>query len=413
MKTNYLSRRAFLALCAPLVVSGRVLGLDGSVSPSNRLITGMIGAGNRAQDLIGEFTNCRDFYLMGICDCFPQKGSASRDRIRNLYGNDDCILFDRYEEILERSDFDVTVIAAPDHWHTKLIVESCQAGKDVYSEKPLTLTLAENRIVVAAARRFNRVVTSGSQRVMEDYGYLAPIIQSGRIGEVKEIFAEVGVAGIECTLPAEPVPEGVDWDRWLGQAPWAPYNKERCSGDYGGGWRQFREYCNGFLADWGAHKFGGSLYAVGLDAEEPVKLLQPRSGENQSDFITLVYANGVQLHHAPGTNYDITIVGSEGQVRHQDWGVKPLHAVDVRRYHNGATRIVDDFAFSIKHRVRPFQDVLYGARTAAACQIFNIGYRVGRDLVWNAAQCRFEGDDDANRLVSRVQRAPYTIPTEF
>ena len=410
MKQHHLSRRSFLAVCAPLFVSGRVLGLDAATAPSNRLIAGMIGAGNRANDLIGDLTPNGNFCLMGICDCFPEKGIAARDRIRGIYGNDDCILFDRYEEILDRSDFDVVFIAAPDHWHTKLIVESCMAGKDVYSEKPLTLTLQENRIVVAAARKYNRVVTSGSQRVMEDYGYLAPIVQSGRIGEVKEVFCEVGAAGIECTLPPEPVPEGADWDRWLGQAPWAPYNKERCSGNYGGGWRRYREYGNGFLADWGAHKFGGALYAIGLDAEEPVKLLQPRSGENNTDFVTLVYANGVQVHHAPGTDYDITIVGTEGKVKHLDFGVQPLKAVDVRRYHGGAMRIADDFAYSVRNRVRPFQDVLYGARTAAACQIFNIGYRVGRDLVWNAEQCRFEGDDDANRLVRRVQRAPYTIP---
>ena len=110
---------------------------------------------------------------------------------------------------------------------------------------------------------------------MEDYGYMAPIIQSGAIGEVKEVYAGLGNPPIHCYLPEQPIPEGFDWDRWQGQAPIAPYNSERCSGNYGGGWRHFTEYGNGFLADWGAHKFGGAMYILGVDDEEPVELTPP------------------------------------------------------------------------------------------------------------------------------------------
>lgn len=411
------SRRRFLTAtvglagsvaAAPLFIPAKALGLNDTVSPSNRLVTAIVGMGNRSGDLLGGFTWNKNFHVIGVCDCYRPKAERAVERLHQIYKNDDGIIFSEYEDALARPDIDVIVISTPDHWHSKIIVESCMAGKDVFCEKPLTLTLAENRLVVRAARKFNRVVCSGSQRVMEDYGYMAPVVASGRFGEIKEIFVGVGREAIPCYLPAEEIPEGFDWDRWLGQAPEAPYNAERCSGSYGGGWRNYYEYCNGFLADWGAHKFGGALYAVGLDGEEPVKVLQPFSGENQTKFMTLVYKNGLQLHHAPG--HDITLVGTEGEYRHGEREIQPLKTVEVRRYHGGATDIVGDCAYCFKHRVRPFQDVVYGANVAAACQLMNFGYQLGRDLAWDAENNAFIGDESATRRVNRVQRSPYAIP---
>ena len=410
-KSSPISRRRFLAAgaaAAPLVLSSRVLGLNNTVSPSNRLVCAMIGIGNRGGETLLPFAQLPDFYMIGVCDCYKAHAQEGKDRLDAHFGNSDAIIFPKYEDILERSDIDVVISTTPDHWHTKIIVESCKAGKDVFSEKPLTLTLAEGRMVVKAARMYNRVVSSGSQRVIEDYGKLALIVQAGDIGEVKDIFCGVGGPPSQAYLPEEEIPEGMDWDRWQGQAPWRPYNHERCSGSYGGGWRAIYEYGNGFLADWGAHKFGGAVYACGLDGEEPVKVLQPHSGGNETDFMTVEFANGVQLHHAP--EHDITIVGSEGAIQTGNaWQVVPSRVVDIRRYHGALEEIRADAAWSFKHRVRPFQDVQFGANTAAICQLLHIGYQVKRDLVWDSANTRFIGDDEANRLVSRVQRAPYTI----
>lgn len=412
MKLNRLTRRQFLtaaaaACAAPCVIPARALGKNDTVSPSNRIVAAMVGLGNRGNEILNNFTANPEYQVIGVCDCYRSRAERACERVDQRYESEGCVIFPKYEEALERSDIDLIIIATPDHWHSKLIVESCKSGKDVFCEKPLTLTLAENRLVVRAARKYNRIVSSGSQRVMEDYGYMAPVVASGRIGQVRDLFVGVGVPGIDCYLPEQPIPEGLDWERWLGQAPLAPFNEERFSGSYGGGWRNYGDYGNGFLADWGAHKFGGALYAAGLDAEEPIKVLLPRSGENKTDYMTLLYANGVQLHHA--TDHDITIVGDEGEYRHGDQSLKPLKAVDIRRYHGGATNIVADCAYCYKNRVRPFQDVLYGARIAAACQLFNIGYRLNRDLVWDTTATAFVGDAQANRMVHRVQRAPYTI----
>ena len=407
-----INRRRFLgiaatACAAPLVLKSNVLGRDGIIPPNEKIIAAHVGMGNRGGEILPGFAGNSNFSVIGVCDCYRKQVVKAAERLKQWTENP--IIFDKYEDFLERKDIDVVICSTPDHWHTKISVEACMAGKDVFCEKPLTLTPAESRQIVAAARKYNRVCSSGSQRVMEDYGYMAPIIQSGAIGEVKEVFCGLGGPGEPCNLPEQEIPEGFDWDRWLGQAPYAPYNEERCSGNYGGGWRRYEDYGNGFLADWGAHKFGGSLYALGLDTTEPVEIIPPGDGVR---FLTLKFANGVKFYHATSGGHDITIVGTDGELRNdrRDDNPKPLKTVEVRRYSGGATHIIDDFAWCVKNRQKPFQDFEYGANTALFCQLANICYKVKRSLKWDAEKTQFVGDAQANRFISRVQRSPYTIP---
>jgi len=416
-QTSRISRRSFLAAGAmaaasPLVLSSKVLGREGAISPSEKIVMAMVGYGNEGRSIMGGFLGDRNNYQMvAVCDCYKKHLNEGIERVNKHYGNSDCKSYALYEEVYARNDIDAIAIATPDHWHTKLSVEACKAGKDVYCEKPLTLTPAESRQIVAAARKYNRVCTSGSQRVMQDYGYMAPVIQSGAIGEIKEAFYNVNGPPNDCYFPEEPIPDGFDWDRWLGPAPWAPYNKERCSGNYGGGWRQFWDYGNGFLADWGAHKLGGILYVIGIDHLEPLEILPPKCDRNPNEYLTFVYPGGIKVHHAPNSKHDITIIGTEGEYRHNvDRNrIKPLHQVDVRRYNGDTTHIHADFAYSVRHRLRPFQDFFYGATTATACQLANITYKLNRPLKWDAAHTSFVGDEQANRFVSRPKRSPYEI----
>ena len=406
-------RRTFLksvaaAMAVPLFVKGSVLGRDGQVSPNSQLTAMSIGLGNRGNEILHGFAMNPQSRILGICDCYTVHAERAVNRVNEWYQNKDCKQFARYEDVLQRDDIDYVVIATPDHWHTKITIEACKAGKDVFCEKPLTYTLAEGRQIVAAARKYNRVCSSGSQRVMEDYGYMAPVIQSGAIGEVKEVFIGVGGPPKPCNLPEQPVPEGMDWDRWLGQAPWAPYNSERCSGSYGGGWRQYEEYCNGFLADWGAHKFGGTLYALKLDTTDPVEIIPAGFRDNKN--MMAVFANGIKIHH--DQSHDITFIGTEGEYRHGNRELKPLKTVEVRRYHGNATHIIDDFLYCVKNRLRPFQDVEYGANTATFCQLMHIGYKLNRPLKWNQAETCFVDDEQANRLVSHAARSPYTFSVD-
>jgi len=411
LQKRKINRRGFLAAAAgcsvPLFLPGNILGYNRGVSPSNRINMMVIGIGNRGRELTGGFCGNQNYLIRGVCDCYKAHADAAQERVNSLYGNNDCVILPTYEEVLQREDIDMVLVTTPDHWHTKISTEACKAGKDVYCEKPLTLTLAEGRQIVAASRKYNRICTSGSQRVMEDYGYMAPIIQSGAIGEVREIYCGVGNPPKHCYLPEEPVPEGMDWDRWQGQAPWAPYNSERCSGNYGGGWRAFTEYGNGFLADWGAHKFAGAMYVAGIDDMEPVEVLP--IGYEGAEHLSVVFSNGIRMYHDLTQKHDVTFVGTEGEYRHQVSTLKPIKTVDVRRYSGGATSIADDFAYCVRNRVRPFQDFQYGAKAAAVCQLMAIGYKLNRPLKWDSENCRFIGDEMAQRMVSRPQRYPYTI----
>ena len=419
MKQNnsQINRRRFLGTAAaiaasPLVLSSQVLGREGAISPNEKLVTAFIGMGSRGHQVMGDFTHARNkpFQIVAVCDCYTKPLMEAKDWVDRTNGNTDCKTYARYEDILDRKDIDIVAVTTPDHWHTKITVEACRAGKDVFCEKPLTLTPTESREIVAASRKYNRVCSSGSQRVMEDYGYMAPIVKSGALGEVKEAFLEVGGPPEDLYYPEATIPEGMDWDRWLGPAPWVPYHPERCSGSYGGGWRRCWDYGNGFLADWGAHKLGGILYVLGLDDQEPVKILPPKCEENPGEWLVWVYADGTKIHHAR-RDHDITLIGSERQFRHQQDrnNIKPLGPVDVRRYAGNATRLCEDFAYCVYHRQRPFQDLVYGANTALACQLANITYKLNRPLTWDAETTSFVDDEIANRFVARPKRAPYLV----
>ncbi|MCL2711287.1 MAG: Gfo/Idh/MocA family oxidoreductase [Planctomycetaceae bacterium] len=412
-----INRRSFIAagaaaVASPLVLSSNILGRDGVIPPNERIVLGLIGYGNRGSEISGDFIGNRgDFHMVAMCDCVKANLDRGVARVNRDYGNSDCSAYEKYEDLLARTDIDAVAVSTPDHWHTKISVEACKAGKDVYCEKPLTHTPAESRQIVAAARKYNRVCTSGSQRVMEDYGYMAPIVQSGALGEVKEAFFEVGGPPDDAYWPEETVPAGFNWDRWLGPAPWVPFHPERCSGSYGGGWRRYSDYGNGFLADWGAHKLAGLLYVLGIDDQEPLEILPPGcEGNSNTDRLTLVYPGGIKLHHVRG-GHDITLVGSERTFRHGGDRnlIRPIGHVDVRRYNGNTSNLSRDFAHCVRHRLRPFQDFLYGAIAATGCQLAHYAYKLNRPLKWDAERTAFIGDEQANRLVSKPKRSPYEI----
>ena len=415
-QTSKMSRRKFLAAGAltaasPLVLPSHVLGREGTIAPSDKIVMGLIGYGNMGSHNTGEFTRDRNNYqLVAMCDCYKTHLDRGVERVNNDYRNSDCKGYEKYEDILDRKDIDAVAVCTPDHWHAKISIEACKVGKDVYCEKPLTLTPAESRQIVAAARTYSRVCTSGSQRVMEDYGYMAPVIQSGAIGEVKEAFFECGGPPDDAYYPEEPVPPGMNWDRWLGPAPWVPYHPERCSGNYGGGWRRYSDYGNGFLADWGTHKLGGILYVLGIDHLEPLEILPPKCEQNPNDYLTFIFPGGIKIHHIR-RDHDITFIGSEGTYRHNvDRNrIRPLRQVDVRQYSGGTGTIKYDFAYCVRHRLRPFQDFFYGAVTATCCQLAHIAYKLNRPLKWDAEATAFIDDEQANRWVSRPKRSPYEI----
>jgi hypothetical protein len=221
---------------------------------------------------MGAFLGDRGVQGLAVCDVDRRHRDVAKANADKRYGNHDCAAYTDFRELVTRDDLDVVMIAAPDHWHALMSVWALRNGKDVYCEKPLSLTVKEGRSMVETARRYGQVLSCGSQRVRGDYGNQADYVDSGAIGQLKEIYVNVGGPSRPCDLGGEPVPAGFDWDMWLGPAPWAPYNHCRCSAAYGLGGQGFRtweDYSGGMMTDWGGHNFGGAMYGARIDDAEP------------------------------------------------------------------------------------------------------------------------------------------------
>jgi len=401
-------RTAAAAVAAPYVLTSTALGAAGRLPASERIVMGTIGVGGRGTDDMNGFLRSPEVQMVAVCDVFEGRRQRAKGTVDKRYGSADCTAYNDFRDLVTRPDIDAVCIGTPDHWHAIPTIWACRHGKDVYCEKPLSLTVREGRAMVEAARRYARVVSGGSQRVLEDYGGLARAVRGGAAGEVKEVYVEVGGPSRLCNLPAEPVPPGLDWEMWLGQAPWAPYNRDRCSGAYGGGtgFRAWRDYSGGMMTDWGGHKFGGALFALDLQTTGPVEIIPPDGKDYQ--YLTYVFANGIRMYHAPGPDgrgsINITFKGTLGQVP----GRQAERAVSMPGY-KGKGGIYGDFLHCVRTRERPFRDVELSHRTATVCHLGNIAYWLGRRLRWDPVKELFVGDDEANRWLDRPKREPWRI----
>jgi predicted dehydrogenase len=281
-----------------------------------------------------------------------------------------------------------------------MLIEACRAGKDVYCQKPETRTLREGPLMVAAARRYQRVVSGGSQRVLEDYRKTVDPCWAGELGPIKAINVNVGPLSKLCNLPAEDVPDDIDWEMWLGPAPWAPYNKARCDGNFGtngGSWRSYVDYSGGGMTDWGAHHFGGATFAVDVRELQPEEVIF--HNEDGKKHLTFRYPNGILLHHnRPGWE-NLQVEGTPGEKR---------EAKPVPQY-KGEGGIYGDFIECVKTREKPFRDIELAVNSIAVSHLGIIAYELERSLKWDAAKQEFVGDEEANRLRDRARREPWQL----
>ncbi len=275
------TRRDFLktasaALAVPYIITSTALGNDDVPPASDRIVMGGIGIGNMGRGDQGAFLGRTDVQYVAVCDVREDVRNQAKDKADKHYQNTDCQAYNDFRELLARTDIDAVHVATPDHWHAIIVIEACRSGKDVYCQKPETRTLREGPLMVEAARRYSRVVSGGSQRVLEDYRGIVDQCWGGELGTIKSINVNVGPLSQPCNLPAEEVAPGMDWDMWLGPAPWAPYNKARCDGNFGtsgGSWRSYIDYSGGGMTDWGAHHFGGATFAVDVRELQPEEVV--------------------------------------------------------------------------------------------------------------------------------------------
>jgi len=391
--------------------------------PANEQVTlGIIGMGIRGRNMLrGAFLPNDGFRVLAVCDVDTTRRLDAKRMVDEHYGDEGCAVAGEHGEILARDDIDAVVIATPDHWHAHQILDACRAGKDIYCEKPLTLTLEEARLVIEAVRKHERVFQTGSQQRTEyghDFVTACEHIRNGHIGRVLNVNVGVGDPPRWCDLPEEELEPGLDWSRWLGPAPQRPYHSDLSPRGVHGhypSWRGYREYAGGYLADMGAHHFDIVQWALGADESGPVKVVPPEDPEALRGA-SLVYADGTRLTH--GGPSGSTFVGVNGVLhvdRHRHASVpenvfeREFGEEDERlpRKANHAT----DWLECIRERRRPVCDVEVGARSVAICHLMNIAYWHRRELTWDPERWRFTGDEEANSWIDYERREGYELPT--
>jgi hypothetical protein len=434
-KSLKLTRRSFLKRAAavaavPYIVPASVFGRDGKVLPSERIILGGMGVGNRGRHDLNWMLPEKDVQFVAICDA----KKSSRENVKRIvdtrYGNKDCKMYSDMREFLaERTDIDVLLIATGDRWHSLAAIMAMRAGKDVYSEKPSSMTVAEGQAVVETARRYRRIYQTGTQRLSEgNFTFCNEMVRLGRLGKVHTVRAHIGPwkpAYLRHDwLPAQPLPpkEEVDWDQWLGPCPWRPYNKAYIQGK----WRGHYDFHTSCIGEWGAHTF--AQCQVGIGAWETSAIEYKYVKNDSGDGMVTRFANGIKMilerdlekkiwRGSCGVRYE----GTEGWVSAADGYSKP--DVSSPAMLDDFRKIVYDYQARtqrpmshmrnlldcVKSRRQTVANPVMMHRTMTTVHAANICMWLKRDMRYDTVKEEFINDPEANRLRSRAMREPWMI----
>jgi predicted dehydrogenase len=428
-KSPSTSRRRFLAtaaagLAAPFILDSHLRAQDRQgQGPNGRINLGFIGIGMMGRGHLDSFLGNPGVQVVAVCDVHRVRREDAVERVHRAYAQQrkagtytGCAAYVDFRELIGRTNIDAVVIATPDHWHAIPAILAARARKDIYCEKPLSLTIAESRAMVDAACGNNVVFQTGSQQRTEFGGHFrraVEYVRSRRLGPIRTVRIGVGAPARPCDLPDEETPAGTDWEMWNGPSPARAYNHVLCPNNIHGhfpAWRNYREYAGGGLADMGAHHFDIAQWALGMDFTGPTEIHPPATGETGLRF---VYANGIEMFH--GGPSDCTFVGTDGTIDVSRGGIRstpasilqtPLTDRDVRLVNVGTSHR-QNWIDCIRSRRRPVAEAEIGARSAQICQLANIGYRLRRVLRWDPGREEFIDDAEANRLRSRENRSPW------
>lgn len=421
MPTARLSRRGLLkgaiaAAAAPLLVRASALGAAGRAAPSDRICMGFIGLGGWGFDSMRSFMGYPDVQAVAVCDVNARNLDSARAAVNRHYGHACCAASADYRAVTERADLDAVYIATPEHWHALPAISACRNRKDVYCEKPLSLTIREARAMADAARRYKRVFQTGcQQRSMPKFRHACELIRNGRIGKLQGVDVCVKGPVGPCDLPPQTAPDYIDWDRWLGPAPARPFHADLLAYF----WRHYSEFSGGGLTDWGAHHFDIVQWALGADGGGPLEIIPPGgAGPDGREVrkLTFVYEGGLPVTHTPDRLGGITFRGSEGTISiGRDFAsYRPLSLAweriapeELHLYRSDDHR--RNFLDCVKSGISPVADVEIGCRSVTVCHLANIAYQLRRPLKWDPARELFPGDDEANRLLDRPKREPYVL----
>jgi len=324
-----------------------------------------------------------------------------------------------FRELLGRKDIDAVVVATPDHWHAMATIMAANAKKHVYCEKPLAHSVEEGRMMADAVKRNNIVLQTGSmQRSRKNFRYACELVRNGYVGDIKEVLVSVGQGAVPCYLPPQPVPSVLNWDMWVGPAPFHEFNAELAppvEKDIFPNWRNYKEYGGGFVSDWGAHMFDIAQWGLGMDASGPVKFIPPDGKEYKA--LTMIYDNGIVMKHEDfGRGNAVRFIGTKGNldISREYLDSNPPNIVtaviqpgEIHLYESEDHHM--DWIDSIKKGKSPICDVETGHRTSSVCCIANIAYWLDRPLEWNPVKEKFKGDKAANKLLKAHSRNEWKL----
>lgn len=442
---KHLPRRTFirnstLAGASLAALSPRLFAQEQPVSANESLAVALIGANGMGFSNLEMILNVPGVRAAAICDVDKRVLEAKAVSIERTTGKKPDTFTD-FRRLLERKDIDAVIVGTPDHWHCLITTMACEAGKDVYCEKPLANTIEETDVMVQIARRTGRVVQVGQWQRSDKHWYDAiQFVHSGQLGRVRTVhaFAYIGWAAALRDLPDTEAPEWVDYDMWLGPAPKRPYNRNRFHGDF----RWFWDYAGGLMTDWGVHLLDFALFGMKDATPRSVvasggKMAYPDDPAETPDTMTALYEfedfnltweHMAGVYEGPLGNYHgVTFTGENGvlRVNRDGWEVTPdgdapdwigtdrmkmdpvpFQAGDGQGHLNHMQNWVD----CIKTRERPRADIEIGANIARVAHLGNIAYRTGRKIHWNAEKGRIEDDREARKLAEADYRKPWKLP---
>jgi predicted dehydrogenase len=435
MEKRPLSRRRLLKtavhsgalMAAPQFIPASALGLGGATPPSDRVTLAGLGIGNRGARVLQSFLDQSDIQFLAICDVRNERRESVKSMADQKYGNRDCAMYSDQYELWARRDIDAVLIATGDRWHAPLSIQTARAGKDVYCEKPCSMTIAESRALADTFQRLGRVYQAGTQRRNgANFVRAFELARSGKLGKLQTVHAEAGPgdrwppATSHDWLPAEPEPpkQVVDWDRWLGPSPWRPYNSQYIQGR----WRGYFDFHGGGILEWGSHTADLCQWAAGMDETTPVEFEPQGMGADTPYSIHCRYANGIRLvlrdkgFLGLGSCH-IRFEGDAGWVETADGGKIEASEnlgpgrldVPPEEAREATTNHVRDFVACVKTRKQPRSNALAACQTHITCHAAYIAFQLGRKLAFDPATDSFAGDEAANRMRSRAMREPWRL----
>lgn len=432
-RRNFLKQTCGLAaaaFAAPAVLRTSVFGAN---APSNRVTVGMIGVGRQALQVnMKGFLHESDVQVIAVCDVDAWRLQNAKDAVEKHYASKkdattSCATFRDFQELLARPDIDAVMISTPDHWHIPMSIAALKAGKDVSCEKPLTVSIREGRVLCDTVARYGRVFRTDSEfRSIASLHRACELVVNGRIGKLHTIRTGVP-SGDKAGPPqkTEPVPAELDYERWLGPAPVAPYAVERVHPQKKydrPGWMRVRDYCDGMICNWGTHLNDLAQWGNGTERTGPVEIEGTGTYPKDGLWDVLIafdvkyrYANGVNLHYTYSRPY-VRFEGDDGWIEAPYNGQLSasresilLSAIGPNEIHLPRKTDKRDFIDAVKSRENTMEDAEVGHRTTSVCHLGHIAIQLGRKLKWDPVKEVFPDDPEANRMLDKPRRAPWTI----